>query len=239
MKKKILFEDTEVELSCHNGTIRDMIFMHQDDSSILVSGGAGDSRIHVTDCQTQQSVRIYEGHASNVYSLFTWPSTTNVFVSGSQDKTCRFWDLRMANAVQVATPMHGSSVAAVAVDPTGLLMSTGHEDASCCLFDIRGSRVVQTYKPHSSDVRSIRFSANAYYLLTASYDNKVVITDLHGDLTKPLSWSVVAHHSDKIIQARWHPSRMSFVTSSADRTSIVWSLPSTSSSNPSFQLSNF
>ena len=227
---KLSILDSEAELTCHNGTIRDLIFMQQEDNNILISGGAGDCKINVVDCHTQQSLRVYSGHGGHVYSLYTWSGTKNVFVSGSQDKTCRFWDLRAPEAIQVVTPtttlaLQGSPVAAVAVDPNGLLLSSGHEDAACCLYDIRGSRIVQIYKPHSSDVRSVRFSTNAYYLLTASYDNKVIITDLHGDLTKPLSWSVVAQHNDKIIQARWHPTQMSFVTTSADRTSIVWSLP--------------
>ena len=74
----------------------------------------------------------------------------------------------------------GSPVAGVAVDPSGQLLASGHEDSACTLFDIRGSRIVQIYKPHTSDIRSVKFSNNAYYLLTASYDNKVIITDLHG-----------------------------------------------------------
>ena len=143
----------------------------------------------------------------------------------------RFWDLRAPEAIQTFMPtttlaMQGSPVASVAVDPSGMLLSSGHEDAACCLYDIRGARIVQIYKPHTSDIRSVRFSANAFYLLTASYDNRVIVTDLHGDLTKPLSYSVVAQHTDKVIQARWHPTQMSFVTTSADRSSIVWSLPS-------------
>jgi hypothetical protein len=50
-----------------------------------------------------------------------------------------------------------------------------------------------------------------------------------GDLTKPLNWAVVAQHNDKIIQAKWHPTEMSFITTSADRTAIVWSLPTNDS----------
>ena len=204
--------------------------MQQEDNNILISGGAGDCKIHVFDCQTQQSLRVYSGHCGHIYTLCTWSGTKNVFVSGSQDQTCRFWDLRTPEAIQKVAPsttvtLQGSPVASVAVDPSGLLLSSGHEDAACCLYDIRGSRIVQTYKPHTSDIRSVRFSANAYFLLSASYDNKVIITDLHGDLTKPLKWSIVASHNDKIIQARWHPSQMSFITTSADRTSTVWSLP--------------
>lgn len=230
--------DSEVELTYHNGTVRDLIFMQQDDNNILVSGGAGDCKINVLDCQTQQTLRSYSGHSGHIYTLYSWSGTKNVFVSGSQDKTCRFWDLRAPEAIQVVTPsttlaLQGSPVAGVAVDPSGLLLATGHEDAACCLYDIRGSRIVQIYKPHSTDIRSIRFSTNAYYLLTASYDNKVIITDLHGDLTRPLNWSVVAQHNDKIIQARWHPTQMSFVTTSADRTSTVWSLPTAALANAS------
>lgn len=66
------------------------------------------------------------------------------------------------------------------VDPSGRLLVSGHEDSSCVLYDIRGGRNVQCFKPHSADVRSIRFSPSAYYLLTGGYDNKLVLTDLQG-----------------------------------------------------------
>jgi WD40 repeat protein len=66
------------------------------------------------------------------------------------------------------------------VDSSGQLLSAGYEDASCLLYDLRGKRTVQVYQPHSNEIRSVRFSVHSYYLLTASYDKKVVMTHLNG-----------------------------------------------------------
>ena len=69
-------------------------------------------------------------------------------------------------------------VASCSIDPSGRLLATGHEASpeggACTLYDIRGGRIVQSFRPHSADIRSVKFSPNAYYLLTAGYDNRYV-----------------------------------------------------------------
>lgn len=89
----------------------------------------------------------------------------------------KYWKYVISNSRLL---QQGSPVAAVCVDPSGRLLVSGHEDSSCVLYDIRGTRTLQCFKPHAADVRSIRFSPSAYYLLTAGYDNKMVLTDLQG-----------------------------------------------------------
>ncbi|XP_061100008.1 WD repeat-containing protein 47-like [Conger conger] len=215
----------DLEFSMHDGTIRDLAFMEGPESggSILISAGAGDCNIYTTDCQRGQGLHALNGHTGHILSLFTWGGW--MIASGSQDKTVRFWDLRVPSCVRVVgTAFHGSGspVASVAVDPSGRLLATGQEDCGCMLYDIRGGRMVQTYRPHTSDVRSVRFSPGAHYLLTGSYDTKVIVTDLQGDLTKQLPQTVVGEHGDKVIQCRWHTQDLSFLSSSADRTVILW-----------------
>ncbi|XP_063911116.1 WD repeat-containing protein 47 isoform X3 [Zophobas morio] len=224
-------EGEEIELSMHDGTIRDLCFLEDtsNKSSLLISGGAGDCKIYVTDCATGTPFQALSGHTGHILSLYTWGGA--MFVSGSHDKTVRFWDLRTRGCVNMVTPCtipgtrQGSPVASLCVDPSGRLLVSGHEDSSCVLYDIRGGRSVQCFKPHSADVRSIRFSPSAYYLLSAGYDNKLVLTDLQGDLTLPLPSVVVAQHQDKVISGRWHPSEFSFLSTSADKTATLWALP--------------
>lgn len=77
-----------------------------------------------------------------------------------------------------------SAVTSLAVDPSGRLLVSGHDDGVCALHDIRGARSLQRFTPHAGDVRSVRFSPGAYYLLTAGYDGRVILTDLQGNLTE-------------------------------------------------------
>ena len=217
----------ESDITVHDGTVRDCIFL--DDTvtgtTLLASGGAGDCRIHLTDCGTMSIVQSMAGHSGHVLSLCNWGSAT--FASGGADKTVRFWDIRARGCVNMVQygGNNGSAVAACCVDPSGRLLVTGHEDSSCILYDVRGGRTIQSFKTHSADVRSVRFSPNAFYLLTAGYDNRLVLTDLQGDLTGQLPSVVVAQHQDKVISGRWHPSDFSFLSTSADKTASLWALP--------------
>jgi WD repeat-containing protein 47 len=64
-------EGQEIELAMHDGTVRDVCFIEDTSnrSSLLISGGAGDCKIYVTDCETGQPYQALSGH-SGTYLIF-------------------------------------------------------------------------------------------------------------------------------------------------------------------------
>lgn len=241
---KNLPEGTEYELTMHNGTVRDLCFLNNDDendsSTFLVSGGAGDNSIYLTDCNVMKPVQALQGHSSTVMSLHHW-NETPTFVSGSVDGTIRFWDTRggIRCTSIISTNQQGGDVkgnvasgssagvpvGVVRVEQTGKLLVSGHKDGRCMLYDIRGGRIIQLFEAHTDEIRTLNFSPKSYYLLTGGYDRKVRLIDIQGDLARKLPSVDIAVLNDKIVQTAWHPTDYNFVTTSADGLACLWALP--------------
>lgn len=65
-------EGQEIELAMHDGTVRDVCFIEDttNRSSLLISGGAGDCKIYVTDCETGQPYQALSGHSGMYERIF-------------------------------------------------------------------------------------------------------------------------------------------------------------------------
>lgn len=237
-QKKHIPESSEYLLTTHNGIVRDLIFMKSCDggetgTNILVSAGAGDNKIRLTDCNTMKSVQVLQGHESTVMSLSCWDDP-NSFVSGSLDGTIRSWDVRSNRCISsigkgkgdIDGAVHNSApIGVVRVDESGKLLVSGYKNGNCMLYDLRGGRLVQLFKVHDDEIRTLNFSPKSYYLLTGSYDHKVRLIDLQGDLTNKLPNVLVAELDDRVVQTAWHTEDYNFVTTCADGTATLWTIP--------------
>jgi hypothetical protein len=68
-----LFAGQEIELTMHDGTVRDLCFLEDasNKSSLLISGGAGDCKIYVTDCATGTPFQALSGHSGTCGAMHT------------------------------------------------------------------------------------------------------------------------------------------------------------------------
>ena len=84
-------------LSIHDGTVRDCSWIPG--GQTLVSAGAGEDQIFLTDCESGEVVQTKSGgHVGHVMCVATWPDS-HVFVTGGQDGHVVFWDSRVAEPV--------------------------------------------------------------------------------------------------------------------------------------------
>lgn len=213
-------EGVETELAIHNGTVRELAFI-ADKPGVLVSGGAGDGTVKVTDCATCQTIGELTGHSGNVMSVYA--GYRDIIATGSTDNTLRLWDLRSLRCIDVVL-VGDSSPASVALSANGSYLASGQEDGCILLYDISAGRTLQSFRLHQEDCRSVRFAPDSGCLLTGSYDTEISLLHTTGNLETavPRHYQVAAH-KDKVIQCRWHPSRDAFISSSADRTVVLWS----------------
>lgn len=209
----------DLELNIHNGTVRELTFVPKKDG-LLISGGAGDGNVNVTDIASQKVIGTLSGHGGNVFTVFAGDG--DLVATGSADNTLRLWDLRSQRCVDVVV-VGESSPATTALSASNKYLASGQEDGSILLYDIAAGRTLQNFRLHQSDCRSVRFSPNMDYLLTSSYDSTIGLMHLMKNLDKNVpKHYTVARHDDKVIQCRWHPTDNIFLSSSADRTSVLW-----------------
>ena len=232
----------------HDGTVRAVCFTGD---GTIVSGGAGDCLLRTWDPKRGSSggaLATLKGHTGCIFSLSrgdvpAWmggsagaggfgPST---FVSGSEDRSVRVWDLRAGGTcassigadpsvthLEDGTPAAAkSAVQSLSLCPSATAtVATGHEDGNCCVWDLRAGRLLWMLRAHESQCRSVDYDSSGRWILSASFDGTVGIAD-----TDVWERRVVANfsgHSGKVLKAVWHPHRCMFASSSADSTVKLW-----------------
>lgn len=132
---------------------------------IFVSG-ACDATAKVWDIRSKQCVQSFTGHESDINAVQFFPNG-NAIGTGSDDASCRLFDLRADRELNIYThDQVFSGVTSVAFSISGRLLFGGYDDYNCHVWDtLRGERV-GVLSSHENRVSCLGVSTDGMALCT-------------------------------------------------------------------------
>ncbi|KAL2088780.1 hypothetical protein ACEWY4_015679 [Coilia grayii] len=139
-------------------------------SNTFVSGGC-DKKAKLWDMRSGQNVQSFETHESDVNCVKFYPSG-DAFATGSDDATCRLFDLRADREVAIFSKdsvIFGAN--SVDFSQSGRLLFAGYNDYTVNIWDVlKGTRLSILYG-HENRISTVRVSPDGTSFCTASWDN--------------------------------------------------------------------
>jgi guanine nucleotide-binding protein G(I)/G(S)/G(T) subunit beta-1 len=161
----------------HDGDVMSVAVKSDGDPNIFVSGSC-DSTARVWDARTgTNSQMILRGHQSdiNAVSLF---SDGFAVGTGSDDSTCRFFDLRACEQI-IEFKNDGvlCGITSVTFSQSGRILFAGYDDYNCLGWDVLGSTSQHAIQltGHENRVSCIGLSPDGDALCTGSWDTYLKI----------------------------------------------------------------
>jgi WD40 repeat protein len=155
-------------------------------------------------------------------AIWSFSSSAHYIAAGS-DELC-LWETSDGE-LRACWPQ-ASWVTALAFQPGGLLLASGHDDGSVRLWDHAGGRLAYELRPPLSPsgsgkdlaVSAVAFSVDGRKLAVAAEDRSIVVWDLtSGEMTGRL-----LGHTDRIPALAWHPDGRRLISAGWDATARVW-----------------
>ena len=158
------------------------------------------------------------GHSGYVLSIAI-SSDGKYALSGSKDKTLRYWDLQTGKAIKVLKG-HKSSVSSVAISPDGKYALSGSWDEALRYWDLQTGKTINILKGHTSGVKSVVISPDGRYALSGSWDKTLRYWDLQTGKTI----KVLKGHTDSVLSVAISPDGRYALSGSWDKTLRYWDL---------------
>lgn len=135
---------------------------------IKVAYGSSCGQIKIYDTQTNKSILLKPPHDGVVTSLVWYK---NYLISGSSDKTIRFFNLDNNNVVFFGSK---SIVTSLALSPDEQILAIGTHDKEIILFDINTHKALNILDGHADAITSLVWTCKGQ-LISASKDKTIRI----------------------------------------------------------------
>ncbi|KAJ3245075.1 hypothetical protein HDU77_009592 [Chytriomyces hyalinus] len=228
-----VWDVTENPLSCtlKGHTSEVMSLAVSNDCTWIVSGSC-DNSVKVWDMKTGSLRHTLEGHSADVNSVAVSRDCAWI-VSGSSDKKVKVWNMK-TGAVRHTMEGHTGGVLSVAVshdcawivsgsmDNTVKVwdMMTGAGRQTVNMWDMISGAVRHTLKGHNSWVSSVVFSSDDAWIVSGSWDGRVIVWDMMTCAVK----HIMEGHSGGVLSVAVSHDCAWIMSGSVDKTVKVWDM---------------
>lgn len=141
----------------------------------LFVSGSCDTTARLWDTRVaSRAQRTFHGHEGDVNTVKFFPDG-NRFGTGSDDGTCRLFDIRTGHQLQVYYQPHGDSdiphVTSMAFSISGRLLFVGYSNADCYVWDTLLAKVQECCILLLTHFSKIFFYRSGHYSLQTFWDN--------------------------------------------------------------------
>ncbi|KAF5180283.1 Guanine nucleotide-binding protein subunit beta [Thalictrum thalictroides] len=172
--------------SGHTGDVLS-VSINGSDTNMFISGSC-DTTVRLWDTRVaSRAVQTYHGHEGDVNTVKFFPDAQR-FGTGSDDGTCRLFDMRTGHQLQVYNQQHGGdhvpTVTSIAFSISGRLLFVGYSNGDCYVWDTLVAKVVlnlgSLQNSHDGRVSCLGLSADGSALCTGSWDKNLKIWSFGG-----------------------------------------------------------
>jgi guanine nucleotide-binding protein G(I)/G(S)/G(T) subunit beta-1 len=144
------------------------------DSNNIFATASCDCSIIVWDIRSNKPVHSFVGNFTNDVNTVTFFPDSYAIGAGSEDCSCRIFDLRCWNQIScMSSPDILSSVQCTTFSRSGRLFIAGYDDSSLRLWDVLSTNQTPAYKiskAHESRVTCMSINKEGTVLSTGSWD---------------------------------------------------------------------
>ncbi|XP_020274060.1 guanine nucleotide-binding protein subunit beta-like isoform X2 [Asparagus officinalis] len=160
------------------------VSINSSNSNMFVSGSC-DATARLWDVRiASRAVRTYHGHEGDVNAVKFFPDGQR-FGTGSDDGSCRLFDMRSGHQLQIYSQQHGDNdsdapiVTSIAFSISGRLLFAGYSNGDCYVWDTLLAEVVlnlgSLQNSHQGRISCLGLSADGSGLCTGSWDKNLKI----------------------------------------------------------------
>ncbi|XP_039140095.1 guanine nucleotide-binding protein subunit beta [Dioscorea cayenensis subsp. rotundata] len=165
------------------------VSINTSNSNMFVSGSC-DATARLWDARiASRAVKIYHGHERDVNTVKFFPDGQR-FGTGSDDGTCRLFDMRTGHQLQVYNNQPSNndntvpSVTSIAFSISGRLLFAGYANGDCYVWDTLVAEMVlnlgSLQNSHEGRITCLGLSADGSALCTGSWDRNLKIWSFGG-----------------------------------------------------------